>query len=160
VVSDPLVVVDADALGRRRTGDETYVEGLLGALGRQAGGLRIAAVTRRPDLVPDGIEALRLDAWSQELRMAVTLPRLLRRVRPALAHFLHAIPPGTPCPSVLTVQDLSFERDPWVLRPWERLVFRTVVPWAARRAARVLAISERTKADLVELYGLSPERVV
>ena len=159
-MSVPLVVVDADALGRHRTGDETYVEGLLGALGRQRGDLRIAAVTRRPGLVPDGIEPLVLPARSQELRMAFSLPRLLRRVRPALAHFLHAIPPGCPCPAVLTVQDLSFERDPSVLRPWERLVFRRVVPRAARRAARVLAISERTKADVVELYGVPADRVV
>src|SRR5205823_7825155 len=137
---EPLVVVDADALGRERTGDETYVEGLLGALPAVAGGLRIAAVTRCPELVPPGIEPLRLDARSQELRMALSLPRLLRRVRPALAHFLHAIPLRCPCPAVVTVQDLSFERDPSVLRPWERLVFRTVVPRAARRAARVLAI--------------------
>ena len=38
-VSDPLVVIDADVLGRRRTGDETYVRELLRALpavGRRA----------------------------------------------------------------------------------------------------------------------------
>jgi hypothetical protein len=28
-VSQPLVVIDADVLGRQRTGDETYVSGLL-----------------------------------------------------------------------------------------------------------------------------------
>jgi len=155
-----MIVVDADALGRRRTGDETYVAGLLGALARQRGELRVAAVTRRPDLVPAGIEALELRARTQELRMAFALPRLLRGLRPALAHFLHAIPPGCPCPAVLTVQDLSFERDPSVLRPWERVVFKRVVPWSVRRAARVLAISERTKRDVVELYGVPEERVV
>ena len=31
-VSDPLVVIDADVLGRQRTGDETYVRNLLGEL--------------------------------------------------------------------------------------------------------------------------------
>jgi glycosyltransferase involved in cell wall biosynthesis len=149
-----LVVIDADSLGRQRTGDETYIEGLLGALPAAADGLRFAAVTRRPDLVPPGVEPIALRARSQELRMAVALPRLLRRVRPALAHFLHVVPPWCPCPAVLTIQDLSFERDPSVLRPWERLVFRRFVPWSVRRAARVLAISERTKADVAELYGV------
>jgi glycosyltransferase involved in cell wall biosynthesis len=158
-VSEPLVVVDADALGRRRTGDETYVAGLLEALGRLAKDLRVAAVTRRPELVPSGIEAIALPARLQELRMAWSLPRLLRRVRPALAHFLHVLPPALPCPAVLTVQDLSFERDPRVQRPWERIIFRTLVPRSARRAAHVLAISERTKRDLVELYRLPPERI-
>ena len=52
----PLVVLDADVLGRERTGDETHVENLLRCLPEAAGGsLRFAAVTRRPDLVPDGI---------------------------------------------------------------------------------------------------------
>ena len=92
--------------------------------------------------------------------MAWRLPRLLRRVRPELAHFLHVIPPGCPCPAVLTIQDLSFERDPSVMSAWERRIFRTAVPRSARRAARILAISERTRDDLVELYGIPLERIV
>ena len=153
-------MLDADSLGRRRTGDETYVAGLLGALPGVADDLRIAAVTRTPALVPDGVEAIELAARSQELRMAWSLPRLLRRLRPALAHFVHAIPPRCPCSAVLTIQDLSFERDPSVMGWRDRRIFRLVVPWSARRAVRVLAISERTKADLVELYGLPPEKIV
>ena len=81
-----LVVFDADVLGRRRTGDETHVANLLRELGRLRGDLRIVALTRRPDLVPDGIEPYRLDARLQETRMAVGVPRLLRRLRPGLAH--------------------------------------------------------------------------
>jgi glycosyltransferase involved in cell wall biosynthesis len=156
----PLVVLDADSLGRRRTGDETYVAGLLGALPPLADDLRIAAVTRSPELVPEGVDAIEVPARSQELRMAWSLPRLLRRLRPALAHFVHAIPPRCPCPAVLTIQDLSFERDASVMGWRDRRIFKLVVPWSVRRAARVLAISERTKADLVELYGLAPEKIV
>ena len=159
-MSEPLVVLDADVLGRRRTGDETYVENLLRELPGAARDLRFAAVTRRPDLVPEGIEAVPLAARSQELRMASSLPRLLRRLGPALAHFLHALPLACPCPAVVTVQDLSFERHPDVMSLKDRLVFRAFVPRAVRRAARVLAISERTKSDLVELYDVPPERIV
>ncbi len=159
-MSEPLVVVDADVLGRRRTGDETYVERLLHELPEQAHGFRLAAVTRRPELLPAGIEALALDARSQELRMLVSLPRLLRRVRPALAHFVHAIPTRCPCPAVLTVQDLSFEREPGLMGLKDRLTFKLVVRRSVNRAARVVAISERTKRDLVELYGVDPARIV
>jgi len=159
-VSDPLVLIDADVLGRRRTGDETYVENLLRALPAVGEGLRFAAVTRRPDLLPDGIEPIALAARSQEVRMAIRVPLLLRRVRPALAHFVHSLPLALPCPAVLTVQDLSFERDASLMGWRETAIFRLVVPRSAGRAARVLAISERTKDDLVELYGLSPERIV
>jgi glycosyltransferase involved in cell wall biosynthesis len=151
-----VIVVDADTLGRHRTGDETYVRELLRALPRD---LDLAAVTRRPDLVPDGVRAIELHSRVQELRMLWTLPRLLRRLQPSLAHFVHAIPPGLPCPAVLTVQDLSFERDPTVMGARERVIFKTVVPWSARRAAHVFAISERTRVDLVELYRIPEEKI-
>ena len=159
-MTKPLVVVDADVLGRHRTGDETYVERLLHALPQVADDLRFAAITRRPDLVPDGVDTLHLPARSQELRMAWSVPRLLRRVRPALAHFVHALPLARPCPAVVTIQDLSWERDPSVMGLRTRLTFKTVVRRAARDAARVLAISERTKLDVVELYGVAADKVV
>jgi glycosyltransferase involved in cell wall biosynthesis len=159
-MSDPLVVIDADVLGRRRTGDETYVASLLRALPAAGEGLRFAAITRRPDLVPPGIEPVELPARSQELRMAVRVPRLLRRLRPALVHFVHSLPLALPCPAVLTVQDLSFERDASLMGRRETAIFRLVVPRSARRARRVLAISQRTKSDLVELYGLEAEKIV
>ena len=152
-------MIDADVLGRQRTGDETYVAALLRELAGTPD-LRLAAVTRRPDLVPEGIEPVELPARSQVLRMAARLPRLLRRLRPALAHFQHSLPLACPCPAVVTVHDLSFERDPSLMSLRDRAIFRTVVPRSARRAARVLAVSERTKRELIELYGLPEQKIV
>ena len=157
-MSRPLIVIDADVLGRQRTGDETYVTGLLRELA--SSDLRLAAVTRHPELVPKGIEPIELQASSQVLRMSIGLPRLLRRLRPGLAHFQHSLPLACPTPAVLTVHDLSFERDASVMGWRDRLIFRTVVPRSARRAARVLAVSERTKRDLIELYDISEEKIV
>jgi glycosyltransferase involved in cell wall biosynthesis len=116
-------------------------------------------VTRHPELVPDGIEPIALEAGSQVLRMAWSLPRLLRALRPELAHFLHALPLGYGRPAVVTVQDLSFERDPTLMSRRDRLLFKAVVPRAARRAAHVLAGSERTKRDIVELYGIPETKI-
>jgi glycosyltransferase involved in cell wall biosynthesis len=154
-----VIVVDADVLGRNRTGEETYVLNLLRALPEAAPDLRFGAVTRHPELVPDGVEALPLPARSQELRMAWSLPRLLRRVRPQLAHFQHALPLGYRGRSVVTLHDLHFERDPRVMGLADRVTFKLVVPRAARRADAVVAVSERTKDDAVELYGIAPDRI-
>ena len=162
-MSEPLVVIDADVLGRERTGDETYVENVLRELPEHAreARLRLAAVTRHPELVPAGVEPVALPARSQELRMAWSLPRLLRRLRPAVAHFQHALPLVSPCPAVVTIHDLSFERRPHLMnRRKDRLVFRAAVPRSVRRAAAVVAVSERTKSDVVEAYGVPPDRVV
>jgi glycosyltransferase involved in cell wall biosynthesis len=156
----PLVVVDADVLGRHRTGDETYVLNLLRRLPELGGDeFRFAALTRNPGLVPAGIEAVEVPARSQELRMAWSLPRALGRLGPALAHFQHALPLGWDGASVVTVHDLSFEREASAMGRWHRVVFRRVVPRAVRRARRVIAVSERTKRDLVELYAVPESKI-
>ncbi len=158
-----LVVVDADVLGRRRTGDETYVSNLLRTLpGAAAGaGLRVAAVTRHPELVPEGIEAVGLSARFQELRMAWSFPRTLRSLGASLVHTQYALPLRCPCPVVVTIHDLSFERDdPALMGRHDRWTFRRVVPRAARGAARVLTVSERTKRDIIAHYAIPPERIV
>jgi glycosyltransferase involved in cell wall biosynthesis len=157
-----VVVFDADVLGRQRTGDETYALNLLRELGGlvSAAGIRLVAVTRRTDLVPDDVEPFELRARSQELRMAWTFPRALRTLRAALCHTQHALPLRSPCPCVVTVHDVSFAREPEMMGWKDRAVFRRVVPHAVKRAARVLTVSERTKCDLVELYDVPPERIV
>jgi glycosyltransferase involved in cell wall biosynthesis len=154
-----VILVDADVLGRNRTGDETYVRELLRALPEVAGDLRIAALTRDASLVPAGIEPLVLQARTQELRMALGVPRLLGRLRPRLAHFVHSLPLRCPVPAVLTVQDLSWERDPSVFGWWDLATFKVFVRSSVKRARHVLAISERTKRDLVELYRTPPEKI-
>ena len=155
----PIVVIDADVLGRQRTGDETYVENLLRFLPAIADEFRLAAITRHPELVPADVEPIHVATGSQELRMAWSVPRVLRRLRPALAHFQHAMPLRCPCPAVVTIHDLSFERDPRAMSRRDRFVFQRVVPRAARSARRVIAVSERTKRDLVDLYGIPPDRI-
>jgi Glycosyltransferase len=42
----------------------------------------------------------------------------------------------------------------------DRQIFRAVVPRSARRAARVFAVSERTRRDLVDLYAIPEEKIV
>ena len=150
-------------LGRQRTGDETYVENLLRALPAAAPELRFAA-RHPPSRARAGgrVEPLPLPAGSQELRMAPkpgALPRLLRRVaQPRLGHYQHALPLRPVGATVLTVHDLSFERDPELMPLKDRLVFKTTVPRSARRADRVIAVSERTRDDLIELYRIRRRR--
>ena len=154
-----MILVDADVLGRRRTGEETYILNLLRELPRAAPDLRFVAVTRHPELVPEGVEPVLLSAHSQELRMAWSLPRLLRRLRPELAHFQHALPLGFSGRAVVTLHDLHFEDDPSVMGRLDRLTFKAVVPRAARRARAVLAVSERTRQDAIRLYHLAPDKI-
>jgi glycosyltransferase involved in cell wall biosynthesis len=157
-----VVAFDADVLGRQRTGDETYALNLLRELGPLAAAaeIRLVAITRHPERVPDGVEPFELRARSQMLRMAWTLPRALGTLGAELSHTQHAIPLRPRCPCVVTVHDVSFARQPELMGWKDRTIFGRAVPRAVRKAARVLTVSERTKADLVELYDVPAWRIV
>lgn len=154
------VVIDADVLGRHRTGDESYVSGLLAELSSDQTGLDLAAATRYPALVPAGVRAIAVRTTSQMLRLAVSLPRALQREHASLAHFQYVIPPAWRGASVITVHDLSFEAHPEFFSWGDQLFFRQLVPRACRRADLVLTVSDHSKADLVERYRLPEHKVV
>ena len=58
------------------------------------------------------------------------------------APFVHSLPLYCPAPALLTVQDLSWERDPSVFGSWDLLTFKIFVRRSVRQARHVFAISE------------------
>jgi glycosyltransferase involved in cell wall biosynthesis len=62
-------------------------------------------------------------------------------------------------PLVVTVLDLSVFRHPAAFPPWTRTYVPRVVPHVLRAAARVLAISEFTKRELVEVLGIAEAKI-
>jgi glycosyltransferase involved in cell wall biosynthesis len=87
------------------------------------------------------------------------LPRLLRREGHDLVHSPNCfLPLRRPCPGVVTVHDLAFEdfREDFSRRTgWK---YRAFTPRAARSAERVICVSEFTRHDLCERYGVDPDR--
>ena len=60
---------------------------------------------------------------------------------------------------VVTVHDLIYARFPEAHAGMRDKGMRVLVPWAARRSQRLIADSQSTRADLIALLGLSPERI-
>jgi glycosyltransferase involved in cell wall biosynthesis len=152
---------DVHVLGRRATGNETYAEGLMRAFqaepprdidlhfyrGRGSGAG--AGAGRSRAIFPD---------WPY-VRIPIATPIALALDRVDVAHFQYFAPPLCPAAVVLTVHDLSFERFPTYFPPSFTRRMRALMPWMVRRARRVIAVSEATRDDLVELYGLDPGKV-
>ncbi len=65
--------------------------------------------------------------------------------------------PGTP--TVLTVHDLTFIRDPESAFPRLRRYLNRVVPHSVARATHILADSAATRNDLIELFHTSPDKI-
>jgi glycosyltransferase involved in cell wall biosynthesis len=128
---------------------------------------------------PDGFDGLALDGVSPGRVRTVPLP-VSERLLTILWHRLRlplwvewatgaldvfhspdfVLPPVRRARTVLTVHDLSFVRVPECADPGLRSYLQHVVPASARRADIVLADSECTKADVVELLGVDVSRVV
>jgi glycosyltransferase involved in cell wall biosynthesis len=68
-------------------------------------------------------------------------------------------PLRAPLPVVVTVHDLAIVRHPELFTAWTRLYARTLLLPVLRAAARVLAVSEFTKREVVELAGVPAERI-
>lgn len=93
--------------------------------------------------------------WEQALQ-----PFALRR---AHIHLLHALAFAGPriisIPWLATIFDLSFMRYPNSFNPLNRIYLTWAVRHAVQRADHLVAISQSTRRDLIELCGATPERV-
>jgi glycosyltransferase involved in cell wall biosynthesis len=87
-------------------------------------------------------------------------PLVLERLRPDLLHALAFVSPLlSRCPAVVTVYDLSFRLMPERFLPAQRLYLSLFSAHSCRRARRVIAISHSTKADVVRLFNIAPDKV-
>jgi glycosyltransferase involved in cell wall biosynthesis len=143
----PTVAFDArDAFAPQPRGWGRYARELLRAL-EAAGEVEL-------DVLRDGGRGPEL-WWEQ-----VTLPRVLRRSGADLVHVPNIfLPLRRPCPGVVSVLDLAFEVFPDDFAPRTRWKYRTLTPRAVRSAERVIAISQFTRDDVVERYGVDEGKV-
>lgn len=61
--------------------------------------------------------------------------------------------------SVVTIHDLIFLRFPKYYKFIDRKLYGWKSKSACKRADRIIAISEKTKADIIEFYGINPEKI-
>ncbi len=68
-------------------------------------------------------------------------------------------PASSRVPVVVTVHDLAVWRHPEAFGRWTRAYVPRAVPRVLRAAARVIAVSEFTRGELVELLGVPEEKI-
>lgn len=90
----------------------------------------------------------------------VALPLALARSRTTVFHSpTGTLPLVTPCRQVVTIHDLFADIEPAWFAPRVGLQLRTTQRRAAQKATRVIAVSERTRTDIIERYGVAPEKI-
>jgi glycosyltransferase involved in cell wall biosynthesis len=102
------------------------------------------------------------DRWLHILWQRLRLPVPIQVITGTLDLF-HSpdfvLPPTGRTQAILTVHDLSFLRVPQFFVPGFREYLEEAVSRAVRRAVHILADSESTRRDLIELMAVEPERV-
>ena len=68
-------------------------------------------------------------------------------------------PALAPCPTVTTIHDLQHKRHPEYFRWFERPFWRYFVWQAVHTSARLVAVSEKTRADVVHCYSIRSGKV-
>jgi glycosyltransferase involved in cell wall biosynthesis len=113
-----------------------------------------SGLTLRTSWLPTTHPLVRI-GWEQWIQ-----PFVLWQEKIELLHSLAFVTPLlSPCPSVITIYDLSFLTFPRGFRGSKRLYLTLLTRPSARKARRVITISESTKRDTVRLLGVSSEKV-
>jgi alpha-1,3-rhamnosyl/mannosyltransferase len=146
------VGIDTSPLVQTRAGTARVVRGLL------------AALRDRPGVDVD-VELLSFGGpgrISSVARDALWYPVALGR-RARLLDVLHCTtfrgPLGSRVPTVVTVHDLAILRAPEAFPRWHRLYGIGGLTRVLQAADAVVAVSEFTRAETIELAGVAPERI-
>jgi glycosyltransferase involved in cell wall biosynthesis len=165
------VGINALFLRPQMGGIETYVRELVPALLETRPDLRVVVFA-----AGSGLDLLAAEPWADDVELAdhpaanrryaralseVTLVgRLASRHRLDVLHSVALLGPLlTKARSVVTVGDVTWLREPASVERTTRLVWRTLVPAAVRRAARVITYSEASRREIAEDLPVDPDRI-
>lgn len=143
------VAIDVSPLVQTRAGTARYIQGLTRAL------------QQRPDVEVLPRALGRDDRASTLVRDGIWYPLLLGRETEA--DVLHCPtyrgPVHSRVPLVVTVHDLAVLRHPEAFNRWTRLYSPRIVPRVLAAARRIIAVSEFTRRELIDLLRVDAEKI-
>ena len=151
----PRVLVDGRKV--RDFGIGSYIRGLLGGLARQERWDLCATVHPGDDvLLPAGVAPVACDARHYSVAELFSVRGAIARLARTVFHAPHyVVPVSPPAATVVTIHDLMHLSRPEHGVPWKRAYARWMVRRALRLSARVIAVSEATKE---EVLAFGPEQ--
>lgn len=153
------------SLSYRSAGVSRYIHGLMTHLPLVDDSLNYVAYSGDPELRVQGWQT-RVSPWRTDRPPArilweqVVQPWALGRDRVDLVHApVYVGPLATRRPVVVTIHDLSVFRYPELFPRGNRLYLQKFTRLSARRAVRLIADSQSTRRDILEILGISRSHV-
>ncbi len=163
---------DAKRVFHNATGLGNYSRDVLRILHRHRPEHVYFAYTPRPGRLPFEIAGERFHVRGPRTLVGRAIPALWRargivkdlredgiRLFHGLSNELPAGVERTGISTAVTIHDLIFERFPELYPPLDRRIYAAKARSAAARAGVIVAVSEQTKRDVVEFYGVAESRI-
>lgn len=155
------LVVDGSGLDRPRAGVGVYTTQILHAMAVERPDWRLTVFGPPGGFVYVPETGYRLLPRTRFVGRHLQWPAAIRRMRPD-AYFgpAGALPLGrVASPAVITLHDLAIYRNPRWFPGRQPLSVRLVVPRSVLRADVIVAVSENTARDVVDIFGVDRSRV-
>jgi glycosyltransferase involved in cell wall biosynthesis len=163
---DPAVRIGIDARKLHDFGIGTYIRNLLRQLARLDQHTEFVVLCRPEDrealaALGENFRPVPETAGNYSIAEQVRVPYALKREGVTLFHAPHyVLPPLVRCRSVVTIHDCIHLMFPQYLPNPAALAYaRTSIAMAARRATRVLTVSESSKRDILRFVATPPEKI-
>ena len=159
------IAIDAHSIGTGLGGNESYATNLIEALAEIDQTNRYTLYVTRKEAVDrftnrwPNFSVRSTLPHTPIVRIPLILSAELRRQPVDVLHVQFTAPPFSPCPVVVSIHDLSFEHLPETFKWRRRNQLKATVRRSARAAARVIALSEHARQDIIETYGLAADHV-
>ena len=159
------IAIDAHSVGAQLGGNESYALNLIEALAQIDSVneytlyVTTAAACDRFHQRWPNFKVHRTLPHTPLIRIPLTLSAELRKHPVDVLHVQFTAPPFCPCPVVVSIHDLSFEHLPQTFNRRSRTQLRLTVRHSARRATKILTLSEHTRRDVIDTYRIAADKV-
>jgi glycosyltransferase involved in cell wall biosynthesis len=156
--------VDAHVFDEKPQGTTTYLRGLYNALVTD-GDFEIVLAAGDPvnlerNFPHPGFSFERLPSGNRFHRLAVGIPRLIRRNKASFAHFQYVVPPFKACRYINTIHDVLFLDYPRLFPFRYRNVKRLTFGWSAHRSDVICTVSRYSREAISRHFRIDPSRIL
>jgi glycosyltransferase involved in cell wall biosynthesis len=160
----PRIGIDIHSIGSQSGGNETYYRELLRELLKSRSNYQFYlyythAAAARAIQTTEGVCLKRLIPSKRWLRMPFTVPWRARVDDLDLFHAQFIVPPFLKCKAVTTIPDIAYEHFPELFPRHQVALLKMLVRESARKADHIITVSEHSKRDIVETYGVDPDKI-
>jgi len=159
------VGIDFHVAGGIYQGVRTYLTNLIEAMLTVPSDLSYFVYMQHPERMTrwqgnhTSLRTKRLPSRYGRFNLLLGFPAWAIRDRLTLFHSQYILPVHLPCKSVLTIHDILFESHPEFFPDLHRKLIKFFIPFSAKRADRIISVSDFTKRQVMQYYGIPEERI-